>query len=149
MGGLALRLAEARPGVVLRDDEAFRRTFADGGLILYPAGPRSKASGNLRTEQHEAGEAQMALRNVCRLVEDAADIDRFARIESAASSDELGDWLVDKARDYGVTFDERALDAVKRLVARAMIAQHEYDERTWISGVMSDAGLSDTEPVVR
>ena len=84
----------------------------------------------------------MSLSDVClRITEDAsgasgpAAMDRGARLDNAAEA--LGDWVYEYYLDDGVSLDAEGFAYVRRLVAAAMIAQHDYDADLW-GGVMDD-----------
>ena len=68
-----------------------------------------------------------------RITEDAfgasGPMDWFARIDSASAA--LVDWVYEYLADECVHLDERRLAVVRRMVAVAMLAQHDYDAKMW------------------
>jgi hypothetical protein len=73
------------------------------------------------------------MEDICQRITDYAfggnPKDRSARIDDAASA--LVDWVHEQLIDRGVRFDANDLCALRKMVAVAMIAQHDYDAKMW------------------
>jgi hypothetical protein len=58
-----------------------------------------------------------------------------ARLDSAAAK--LVDFVDEQLVDRGILYDSGDLDAIRRMVAVAMLRQHDYDVELW-QGVLDD-----------